>query len=236
MTVVLPIGYVTILEAAEMLQPALHAGVADSPIVTKLRREGIEVNDGPARDRAIAELWKAVDKRDLRAVAIGGRPRRIVNLPARFTEGVPKLRSPRGRGFTFLRPSKPESDQLVAWFGPSFHTATLAFREIEVRKLAHKLMRVRRSSQRTSEEEKRRGRSRIITAVQPVIMEVIGRRKWNPTMTIKALTREVNRAGKWQRLVSQDTVTRAIDAVYEQTGDRQFERVRHKRRPRSSGS
>src|ERR1700730_11541471 len=47
MTAVLPIGYVTILEAAEMLQPVMYAGVPDLPIVTKLRQEGIEVNDGP---------------------------------------------------------------------------------------------------------------------------------------------------------------------------------------------
>jgi hypothetical protein len=59
MTAVLPIGYVTILEAAEMLQPVMYAGVPDLPIVTKLRQEGIEVNDGPAIDRAVAELWKA---------------------------------------------------------------------------------------------------------------------------------------------------------------------------------
>jgi hypothetical protein len=63
MTTVLPIDYVTILEAADMLQTAMHAGVPDLPIATKLRQEGFEVNDGPARDRAIAELWKAVDKR-----------------------------------------------------------------------------------------------------------------------------------------------------------------------------
>jgi hypothetical protein len=66
MTAVLPVGYVTILEAAEMLQPAMYAGVPDLPIITKLRQEGIEVNDGPAIDRAVTKLWKAVDKGALR--------------------------------------------------------------------------------------------------------------------------------------------------------------------------
>ena len=75
MTAVLPIGYVTILEAAEMLQPAMYAGVPDLPIVAKLHQEGIEVKDGSAIDRAVAELWKAVDKGTLRSMAIGGRPR-----------------------------------------------------------------------------------------------------------------------------------------------------------------
>src|SRR4030088_150911 len=37
MTAVLPVGYVTILEAAEMLQPAMYAGAPDLPIVTELR-------------------------------------------------------------------------------------------------------------------------------------------------------------------------------------------------------
>jgi len=55
------------------------------PIITKLRQEGIEVNDGPAIDRAVTKLWKAVDKGALRSMAIGGRPRRVVRLyRARF--------------------------------------------------------------------------------------------------------------------------------------------------------
>jgi hypothetical protein len=98
MTAVLPIGYVTILEAAEMLQPAMYAGVPDLPIVAKLHQEGIEVKDGSAIDRAVAELWKAVDKGTLRSMAIGGRPRRVVRLDAQFTRGVPALRASRGRG------------------------------------------------------------------------------------------------------------------------------------------
>ena len=107
MTAVLPVGYVTILEAAEMLQPAMYAGVPDLPIITKLRQEGIEVNDGPAIDRAVTKLWKAVDKGALRSMAIGGRPRRVVRLDAQFTKGVPALRNHRGRGLTLLRQSNP---------------------------------------------------------------------------------------------------------------------------------
>jgi hypothetical protein len=105
MNAVLPIGYVPLLEAAEMLLPALYAGVTDLPIVTSLRQEGIDVNDGSAMDRAVVELWKAVDKDTLRSVAIGGRPRRVVRLDPKFTKAVPTLRSPRGRGFTLLRQS-----------------------------------------------------------------------------------------------------------------------------------
>lgn len=235
MTTVLPSGYVTILEGAELLEAAMHAGVPDLPIVTKLRQEGLEVNDGPARDGAIAELWKAVDKGTLRSMAIGGRPRRVVRLDAQFTRSVPALRSPRGRGFTLLQQSNAAYHDLANWFGPSFHAATVAFRLTEIQKLARRLMRARRTVQRTN-GQKGRGRPSLIATVQRVIRDVVDRRKWNATMTMKALTREVNRAGKWQQLVSQDTITRALDGLYEQTGDRRFERVRQPRQPRSSGS
>jgi hypothetical protein len=40
MTVALPIGYVNILEAADMLLPAMYAGVPDSSAVARLRQEG----------------------------------------------------------------------------------------------------------------------------------------------------------------------------------------------------
>jgi hypothetical protein len=97
------------------------------------------------RDRAIAELWKAVDKGTLRSMAIGGRPRRVVRLNAKFTRSVPALRSPRDRGFTFLRQSNPAYHELANWFGPSLYTATVAFQLTEVQKLARRLMRALRT-------------------------------------------------------------------------------------------
>src|SRR5258708_34754993 len=92
MNAVLPIGYVTLLEAAEMLLPAMYAGVPDLPIVTSLRQEGIDVTDGPAMDRADVELWKAVDKNTLRAVAIGGPPPHHLRHDPYIPNVVPTLR------------------------------------------------------------------------------------------------------------------------------------------------
>ena len=132
MTTVLPIGYVTILEAAEMLQAAMHAGIPDSARVTELRRRGLELSDGSARDRAINELWKAVDQGSLRATVTGGSPRCLVRLDAHFTRSVPGLRSPRGRGLTFLRPSNPAFHELSRVFGGPLHDATLIFRATDV--------------------------------------------------------------------------------------------------------
>ena len=65
-----------------------------------------------------------------------------------------------------------------------------------------------------------------------MISDLVTKRKWNPTLSMKALTKEANRAAKWSRHVSQDTVTRTLDLLHEQTNDRRFERVRHRRRPR----
>jgi hypothetical protein len=218
--------------SATMLLPAMYAGIPDLPIVISLRQEGVDVNDGAAMDRAVVELWKAVDKETLGSVAVGGRPPRVVRLDPKFTRAVPTLRSPRGRGFTLLRQSNPAYHELATWFGPLLHRATLAFRVTEVEKLARRLLRARRTAQKTDGQRKPRGRPSRIVTVQPLISDLVARRKWGPTMGMKALTREVNRAGKWPQPVSQETVTRALDLLYEQTNDRRFERVLYERRAR----
>jgi hypothetical protein len=232
MTALLPNGYLTILQAAEVLSVAMYAGVQDLPVVSQLRNEGLDVSDGRALDRAIEELWNGVDGGLVRALAIGGRPRQILRLDSEFTKSVPTLRSPRGRGFASLRQSNPAYHQFASWFGPSLHTAVLAFPETEVQKLARRLMRARRMAQKPDGQKNLRGRPSRTAIVQPVISDLLTRRKWHSTMGMKALTREANRAGKWSQPMSQDTVTQALDQLYEQTRDRRFERVRHRRRPR----
>ena len=232
MTAVLPNGYLTILEAADLLSRAMYAGVRDLPVVSRHRKEGLNVRDGQARYRAIAEIWKAVDEDRLRAVAIGGRPRRILRLDPELTKSITGLRSPRGRGFTWLRQSNPAYHQFASWFGPLLPTAVLAFREMEIQKLGRRLMRARRIAQKAHGPKNPRGRPSRMATVQPVISDLVTKRKWNPTLSMKALTKEANRAGKWSRHVSQDTVTRTLDLLHEQTNDRRFERVRHRRRPR----
>ena len=236
MSAVLPTGYLSILEAADVLSRARHAGVPDSSLVIELRKGGLNVGDGPARDRSIAEIWKAVDGTTLRVMAIGGRPRRMVRLSPELTKGIPTLCRPRGRGFAFLRQSNPAYQQLASWFGPLLHEAVLAFRETEIQKLARKLMRARRIFQKTGGKERSRGRPSRIGNVQPVIKGLIDQQKWNPTMGLKALTREVNSTGKWPQRASQDTVARALNLLHDQTKDRRFERIRHQRSPRTKRS
>jgi hypothetical protein len=204
-TNVLSIGYVTILQAAEMLQPSMFAGIPDQAAVTKLRQIGVNARDGLATDRAIAEIWNAVDSGAVRAMLVGGRPRRIVRLDPAITKQIPILRSPRGRGFTFLRPSNPAFHQLAGWFGPGLSNITLAFREAEIQKLARRMRRTRRRLSVSDSTKRRVGRPSRQAAVEPVIRELVESEKWNPLMGLKALARAVNRRGNWVKTVSEDT-------------------------------
>jgi hypothetical protein len=113
---IIPIGYVTIREAAEVIAQSRFAGVADRPEVTKLRRLGVDAADGAAIDDAVAALWKAADAGKLRVVAIGGKPRKIVRLDPEDLKEVPFLRSPRGRDFNLLRPRHRLYKQITQWF------------------------------------------------------------------------------------------------------------------------
>jgi hypothetical protein len=56
-----------------MLQPSMFAGVADQAAIIKLRQMGVNVRDGLATDRAIAEIWKAVDSGVVRPMIVRSR-------------------------------------------------------------------------------------------------------------------------------------------------------------------
>ena len=222
---ILPIGFLSIRDAADLVAESMYLGVPDRPVVAKLRQMEINVADGAAVDDAIAELWKAVDERKLRCVAIGGRPRRVVQLSPRLTEAIPGLRSARGRDFNLLRPRNPYYGQIVDWFGLDLMSVTVAFREAEVLTLASRLKRKRRRRDNAQPSAGRRGRPSLQRDVAPLVEEVIAQRKWSPTGSLKDLTNKVNRLGKFPAPVSEETVTRALDRHYAETGDRRFQRV-----------
>jgi hypothetical protein len=95
-----------------MLQPSMFAGVADQAAIIKLRQMGVNVRDGLATDRAIDEIWKAVDSGVVWPMIVRGRPREIIRLDPAITKPIPTLR------FMFLRPSNPAFHQVAGWFGP----------------------------------------------------------------------------------------------------------------------
>ena len=226
MTGALPLGYVTILEAADLLLTVMYAGQPELASVINLREKGIDARDGKATNCAIREIWKAVDRGTLTPLAIGGHPGQVVRLDPALTAGVPVLRSPRGGGFTYLRPMHRAYRVLTAWFGIDLANVMLGFEESEIRKLGQALKRRRRRKLNDTAEKKPSGRPSFQTDVQAVIREVIERKRWHPLDGMKELTRQVNRLGNRPKPVSADTVARAIDSIFEATRDRRFQRSR----------
>jgi hypothetical protein len=227
---VVPIGYVTILQAADMLEAAMFAGSPDAPAVTQLRETGVDVGEGAARNRTLDEIWKAVDEGTLQPCATGGKSRKIMKLSAAITKQIPILRSPAGRGFTHLRASNPAFDQVARWFGRQVSKITLLFAEHEVRRLAARLRRRRRKSPQSKGLQ--RGRSSMQAAIEPVIRGIVDRGEWTGASSIKTLSNLVNRQAELPKAVSEDTVGRVVARIYKETNDRRCERHRRRREPR----
>ena len=62
----------------------------------------------------------------------------------------------------------------------------------------------------------------------PVIRKLLDEKEWNATMSLKMLAQKVNRYVGKDKPISEETVNRALDQLYEETGDRQFQRI-HRR-------
>jgi hypothetical protein len=228
-TQLIPDGFLSILQAAQTLATAMYSGVADQPRVAELKASGFDVFDGAARDDAIYELWKGYDDEKVETFLIGATQQIPLKLPNDMSNGIPGLRSPRGRDFTLLRPRNRHRHQLVEWFGRDLSTVAVVFREIDVKRLARTLLRARRRKA-ASAGRKKIGRPSRQSEVQSVVHDVVELGKWHPTGSIKTLTAVVNRQGKFAKPVSEDTVGRALQRLHEKTHDRRYERVSRKRR------
>ena len=112
MTKLLPAGLVSLHSAAEILESYLFSGLSERAFVTDLRKQGFDVADGAERNKAVAELWKAVDQSKVQAIAIGPAAIRYALTPDQ-TKNVPFLRNPRGGDLSFLRPSNPAQNDFV---------------------------------------------------------------------------------------------------------------------------
>jgi hypothetical protein len=222
-----PVGYLSRHEAIDVIARSLVAGTPERSVVTELRGMGIDAADGLAIDKANAELWRGVDRGAVDVFASGPNERRFRMEPS-LTEQVPFLRSPRGGDFTYARPRTSAHRKLVAQFGPDLGSLSLAFSKREVEKWARSLLRKRRKGNTPIAGKRRTGRPPRQALVMPVIRKLLDEKKWNATMSLKALTQEVNRRVNSDKTISEETVTRALDQLYEVTGDRQFQRV-HRR-------
>jgi hypothetical protein len=242
MTRLVPVGYLTFREAVIGIEHAMFAGIPDRVVVAKLRQAGDDVADGEANRRAVSELWKGVDARKLKPVAIGGHPRQKVKLTAEQIKGIPALRT--CGDFSFLRPRNSLYRQLVAWFGLDLASVTLAFQERELEKFCGLLRRNRRRTIRSDKTPS--GRRSLQVEVAPIILDLVATKKWTTAQSLKSLTQKVNQKlwttaqssksvtqkanQKLDRPLSEDTVTRCLDQLYEETGDRSLQR-RRRRRP-----
>ena len=225
MTRLVPVGYQTFHEAVTDIECAMFAGVPDRAVIAKLRQSGDDLADGETRQQAIIELWNGVDKDKLQAVAIGGQPRRTIKVSAVQTKAIPALR--KSGDFSYLRPRNSLYSQFAAYFGLDFANVTLAFEKREIEKWCGTLRRTRRRATSSDGAKNSKGRQSRQSEVAPIIQDLIATKRWSAAQSLKSLTQQVNR--KLKRLVSEDTITRALDQLFEKTSDRRFQRNRRKR-------
>jgi hypothetical protein len=227
MSELVPMGHLSRLEAEDVIARSLVAGTLDQPHVIKLREEGIDAADGGAIDAANAELWRGVDRGKIEVSACGANGQRF-RMDVGLTEQVPFLRNPRGGGFTFSRPGTSAHDKLVAQFGPNLGSVSLAFSKRDVEKWARSLLRKRRRQSASVVGKRQTGRPSRQALAMPVIRKLLNEKEWNATMSLKMLAQKVNRCVDTDKPISEETVTRALDQLYEATGDRQFQRIHHR--------
>lgn len=223
MSALVPVGYLSRREAIDIIVHSLFSSLPDRPELTELREKGIDAADGGAIDVANAELWRGVDRSKIEVLACGANGQ-FFRMDVGLTEQVPYLRNPRGGGFTFSRPGTSAHDKLVAQFGTNLGGISLVFLRIDVEKWARSLLRKRR--RHASAVGKRQiGRPGRQVLALPVICKLIGEKEWNATMSLKMLAQKVNRRVDADKPISEATVTRALDKLYEETGHRQFQRI-----------
>jgi hypothetical protein len=213
MSRLIPDGFLTIRQAAELLAVAMYSGVPDRPIIKQLReKSGFDVADGQAIEDAKSEIWVAVD-RTLQTFAVGAKHQTPLKLSAAMSKEIPGFRSSTGGNFGLLRHSNRNHHQFAEWFGR------------DLTKVSRTLLRTRRRKAMSAGTTKV-GRPSHKIEVKRIIRGVIHARKWNPTQSIKKLTQKVNSKGTWLHPLSDDTVARRLDELYSETGARRFQRVR----------
>ena len=227
MNAILPIGFASFRETQDAFEHALFAGTPERPEVLELRRKlGPNIGDGVALAASKKAIWEAVDQGKLRLVAVGGSPRRIITLDAETTHSIPHMR--RTDDLTYLRPSHRLHREFVAWFGLDLGRVTLAFRSSEVKAHTQRLMRGRRRK-RIPNTSTRHGRPSLRAPIKQAIEQIVHRNAWSSTQSIKQLAVLVNRHGSVTRLVSEDTVRRALDELHRKDGDRRYARAKRQR-------
>lgn len=221
----IPAHYLTLRQAADTVATGIYCGLPDTTLIERLKESAFEVADGEAIEKAISQIWAAVDKEKLQAFVVGGPRATPLKLSASISKAIPGLRNPRGGDLSLLRPSNTNFEQFRALFGRDLSKVSVIFREMEVTQLARACLQSRRRKTSSASGIKV-GRPSRKNQVETTIRDLIEARKWAPTEPIKSLTYEVNTCGKWLNPVSEDTVTRVLDELYSKTKNRRYERLR----------
>jgi hypothetical protein len=209
-----PHGYERIRDSLRRIVDAMKSG-RNTLVDPASADEQIEMD-------ARTAIWRAVDARCL-SLTVFGRQKEPERLSPEVTRAVPFLRSKKVLSLVFLRPAHPLYQEFVIRLGIGFPRLAIGFEIAEIERLERQ---VRRASPRGSA----RGRGRPpITGVQDAVRAVVDGKRWDTSKSLKILTRKVSRHLK--RSVSDDTVGRAVDTAYEETGDTRYRRVRREPRP-----
>jgi polyhydroxyalkanoate synthesis regulator phasin len=220
---IVPDGFLTISQALDRLVAGMYSGVPDRPVVKDLKARGSDVADGFARDAANERLWDAVDRGRVEVFLVGPKQPSPFKISPDMTREIPLLRSSRGGDFTFLRPSKGRVHrQLTEWFGPDLSLVSVVCRERSIERLARTRLQARRRKAATV-KMRGVGRPSVQDEVKRPIREIVDKGRWSTQESKKALTFLVNRCRPERASVSQSTVSRALDELYQETNDRRFQ-------------
>ena len=126
MAELVPMKYLSLHEARDVIVRSLFAGMPDQPHVIKLREQGIDATDGSAIDEANAGLWQSVDDGKVEAFAIGLNGQ-LLRIEGSLTEQVPLLRNPRGGDFTNHARERQRTPSWLRGLAPTWAVSTWPF-------------------------------------------------------------------------------------------------------------
>jgi hypothetical protein len=220
MSDLLPVGLMSLHEAATYLMERLFAGAPASPIVQEIRDKGFPVDSREQLTESHQCLRKLILRDELKLHATGGVHGKDIRLTGDDLLEIPGLKTALVSDLSYLRPSHRFHGRFVNWFGIDLSQVGLGVEEHQVHKLTRKLVRARRRTKANA----RKGRPRVLPDVQPVVQEIVVTRRWTTDKSQKELAYLVNQ--QLSKSVSQTSVTRALDTLYEITKDPRFKRIR----------
>jgi hypothetical protein len=231
--------YIPLREALRRFAGMVAAELREPSLVSRLRREGVSVKDWKSDEIATDFFWRRVDRGQIPIVAGTNDEGPPVLVPPDLLREVPLLsRSfsavPNSRGtgsLSMLRPSHPAFGRFVALIGPKPAAAILMVRTSSIEG-AISIWRAMPKSRRHALPRASVSASDDIKEIGKLIAKIIEAGEWDTSKPLKLLALLVHRRGRKKHSANVDTVARALDYLYQLTGDQRF--VRRRRRATTS--